>query len=130
MAPSRFHSFVLRRPANRVRREQPPQPGVISQLISGMPQRERSVATTKSHTSVSSRPPPVHTPSTAAIVMGYMFSMMWTVSWYMLTCHGPSFGPHVLISLMSSPAQKVLPAPLKSTTRHAPPPLISLHTAF
>ncbi len=36
----------------------PPQPGVMPQSTSGMPQRERSVQITKSQAIVTSRPPP------------------------------------------------------------------------
>jgi hypothetical protein len=38
----RFHSLAFRRPANLAIFAVPPQPGVMSQLISGMPHRERS----------------------------------------------------------------------------------------
>jgi hypothetical protein len=46
----RFHSLAFRRPANLAIFAVPRQPGVMSQLISGMPHRERLVATTKSPT--------------------------------------------------------------------------------
>jgi hypothetical protein len=44
------HSLAFRRPANLAIFAVPRQPGVMSQLISGMPHRERLVATTKSPT--------------------------------------------------------------------------------
>ena len=46
----------------------PPQPGVMPESTSGMPQIARSVAITKSQAIVISRPPPTAYPSTAEIV--------------------------------------------------------------
>ena len=45
----------------------PPHPGVIPQLISGMPQRDRCVATTKSQHAAISQPEPTAGPVTTAI---------------------------------------------------------------
>jgi hypothetical protein len=51
-------SFVSRRPISRDIRVVPPQPGVMPTSTSGMPQRARSVAITKSQAIVISSPPP------------------------------------------------------------------------
>jgi hypothetical protein len=57
-APIRLISLVGRRPIRRVIRVVPPQPGVMPESTSGMPQTARSVAITKSQAIVISRPPP------------------------------------------------------------------------
>lgn len=104
--------------------------------ISGMPQRESGVVSTKSQHRVSSSPPPMHTPSTAAMVTtSTRPSSMAAVSWNMetmrkvLACgleagsgRGTAESKASLRvfkmgnSAMSSPAQNVLPAPEMTRT--------------
>ena len=84
---------------------------------SGIPQRARAVATTKSQAMVISKPPPTANPSTAATVTLSSSSSALAIVWYRRARRmTPLASPHLYISVMSSPAQNVSPAPWITST--------------
>mmetsp|Transcript_23977 Transcript_23977/g.33581 ORF Transcript_23977/g.33581 Transcript_23977/m.33581 type:complete len:209 (-) Transcript_23977:106-732(-) len=112
--PPRISSIDLDLPTARVIRWVAPAPGIVPKVISGCPNFAFSEAMIISHIIASSHPPPRAYPLTAAIV-GILHSamashaLMWSLmnAWWKLR----SF-----ISLISAPAAKALPAPVKTMT--------------
>mmetsp|Transcript_90450 Transcript_90450/g.193968 ORF Transcript_90450/g.193968 Transcript_90450/m.193968 type:complete len:216 (-) Transcript_90450:23-670(-) len=111
LRPVRMRAIALDLPIARINRCVPPAPGMMPSLISGWPKTALSLASMMSHIMAISQPPPKAKPFTAAITGTWHFathSQALNLSFMVISLNDKG-----AISLMSAPAAKALPDPVR-----------------